>query len=207
MKNPADAVALQIGLLCSEVFDFDGLMVGKIQEELGIPLTEVSKFNVKGEVLVYKRDGEVVKIPLKEAQELGYAEAKADADVEGWDAVAKVVILSKSVMGVDIGIKDVDRTGITGISLEDVEAAKKEGKRWKLIGKVAKEGAGVRASVKPEKVALTDPLASVGGATNALTFATDLLGDVTIVGPGAGRKETGYSLLVDLLTIHRMSKR
>lgn len=69
MKNPADAVALQIGLLCSEVFDFDGLMVGKIQEELGIPLTEVSKFNVKGEVLVYKRDGEVVKIPLKEAQE------------------------------------------------------------------------------------------------------------------------------------------
>ena len=142
---------------------------------------------------------------LKEAQELGYAEAKPDADVEGWDAVAKVVILSKSVMGVDIGVKDVDRTGITGISLEDVEAAKKEGKRWKLIGRVTREGAGVRASVRPEKVALTDPLAAVGGATNALTFETDLLGDVTIVGPGAGRKETGFSLLIDLLTIHRMS--
>lgn len=142
---------------------------------------------------------------LKEAQELGYAEAKPDADVEGWDAVAKVVILSKSVMGADIGVKDVDRTGITGISLEDVEAAKKEGKRWKLIGRVTREGTGVRASVKPEKVALADPLAAVGGATNALTYETDLLGDVTIVGPGAGRKETGFSLLIDLLTIHRMS--
>jgi homoserine dehydrogenase len=142
---------------------------------------------------------------LKEAQELGYAEAKPDADVEGWDAVAKVVILSKSVMGADIGIKDVDRTGITGISLGDVADAKKQGMRWKLIGKVAKEGNKVRASVKPEKVALTDPLASVGGATNALTYETDCLGDVTVVGPGAGRKETGYSLLIDLLTIHRMS--
>jgi homoserine dehydrogenase len=142
---------------------------------------------------------------LKEAQELGYAEAKPDADVEGWDAVAKVVILSKSVMGTDIGIKDVDRTGITGISLDDVAAAKSEGMRWKLIGKVTRDGSGVRASVKPEKVALTDPLASVGGATNALTYETDLLGDVTIVGPGAGRKETGYSLLIDLLTIDRMS--
>ena len=142
---------------------------------------------------------------LKEAQELGYAEAKPDADVEGWDAVAKVVILSKSVMGTDIAIKDVDRTGITGISLEDVETAKKEGKRWKLIGTVARDGSGVRASVKPEKLDLTDPLAAVGGATNALTFETDLLGDVTIVGPGAGRKETGFSLLIDLLTIHRMT--
>ncbi|UCF05564.1 MAG: homoserine dehydrogenase [bacterium] len=140
---------------------------------------------------------------LKEAQELGYAEAKPDADVEGWDALAKVMILAKSVMRADISVEDVDRTGITGIKLEDIEAAKKEGKRYKLIGKVTREGGGVRASVRPEKVDLTDPLASVGGATNALTFVTDLLGEVTIVGPGAGRVETGFSLLADLLTIHR----
>lgn len=142
---------------------------------------------------------------LKEAQELGYAEAKPDADVEGWDALAKVVILAKSVMGTDISVKDVDRTGITGIKLEDIEAAKKEGKRWKLIGKVTRDGKNIRASVKPEKVDLTDPLASVGGATNALTFVTDLMGEVTIVGAGAGRIETGFSLLVDLLAIHTMS--
>jgi homoserine dehydrogenase len=62
----------------------------------------------------------------------------------------------------------------------------------------------VKASVRPEKVALTDPLASVGGATNALTFVTDLLDEVTVVGPGAGRIETGYSLLIDMLAIDRM---
>jgi homoserine dehydrogenase len=142
---------------------------------------------------------------LKEAQELGYAEAKPDADVEGWDALAKVMILAKSIMGKDIGVSDVDRTGITGIKLEDIDDARKEGKRWKLIGKVTRDGAGVKASVRPEKVDLTDPLASVGGATNALTFVTDLLGEVTVVGPGAGRVETGFSLLADLLAIHRMS--
>jgi homoserine dehydrogenase len=140
---------------------------------------------------------------LKEAQELGFAEADPTADVEGFDALAKVVILAKSVMGADISPEDVDRTGITGISLEDVKSAAAEGKRWKLIGKVTRDGSNISASVKPEKVSLTDPLASVGGATNALTFVTDLLGEVTVVGPGAGKIETGYSLLIDMLAIER----
>lgn len=69
LKDPADRVVLQIGLLCSEVFDFEGLMIGKIQNEMGIPLDEISKFNVKGEVLVYRKNGELLKINLKEAQE------------------------------------------------------------------------------------------------------------------------------------------
>jgi coenzyme F420 hydrogenase subunit beta len=69
LKDPVTRIALRIGLLCSEVFDFDGLMVGKIQGEMGIPLTEIKKFNVKGEVLIYKNDGELVKLGLKEAQE------------------------------------------------------------------------------------------------------------------------------------------
>lgn len=143
---------------------------------------------------------------LKEAQELGYAEAVPDADVEGWDALAKVVILAKSVMGADIGVEDVDRTGITGISVKDVEKAKKDGKRWKLIGKVTRGGKVITASVAPTMVDITDPLASVGGATNALTFVTDLMGEVTIVGAGAGKIETGFSLLVDLLEIDRRCK-
>lgn len=140
---------------------------------------------------------------LKEAQDLGYAEAVPDADVEGFDAMAKVVILAKAVMGADVRIADVDRTGITKITLDDVVAAKVEGKRWKLIGRVAREGGSVRASVRPEKLDIADPLASVGGATNALTFSTDLIRNVTIIGPGAGKIETGYSILVDLLAIHR----
>jgi homoserine dehydrogenase len=140
---------------------------------------------------------------LKEAQDLGFAEAVPDADVEGFDAMAKVIILAKAVMGADIAVADVDRTGITKITLDDINTAKAEGKRWKLIGRVAREGGAVRASVRPMKLDIADPLAGVGGATNALTFSTDLIRDVTIIGPGAGRTETGYSILVDLLAIHR----
>lgn len=141
---------------------------------------------------------------LKEAQDLGYAEAVPDADVEGFDAMAKVIILAKAVLGADVAVADVDRTGITKITLEDVNAARAEGKRWKLIGRVAREGASVRASVRPEKLDITDPLAGVMGATNAATFRTDLMGNVTIIGAGAGRIETGYSVLVDLLDIHKL---
>ncbi len=65
LKDPMTRIALRIGLLCSEVFDFDGLMVRKIEGEMGIPLTDIKKFNVKGEVLIYKRDGELVTLPLK----------------------------------------------------------------------------------------------------------------------------------------------
>ena len=140
---------------------------------------------------------------LKVAQQLGYAEAKPDADVEGWDALAKILIIANLLMGGTLKTSDVSRTGITGITLEDVEAARQEEKRWKLIARAWRDGDLVKAQVSPEKVPMDDFLAGVGGVTNALTFDTDLLGKVTIVGPGAGRLETGFSLLVDMLAIHR----
>ncbi|MCK4547215.1 MAG: homoserine dehydrogenase [Candidatus Eisenbacteria sp.] len=140
---------------------------------------------------------------LQEAQDLGYAEAVPDADVEGWDALAKVVILANAVMGANLRVADVDRTGITGITPENIQQATSEGKRWKLIGEIRREGGQVVGKVSPEKVDLTDPLASVGGATNAITFSTDLIQDVTVVGPGAGKIETGFALFSDLVEIHR----
>ncbi|MBI5505845.1 MAG: Coenzyme F420 hydrogenase/dehydrogenase, beta subunit C-terminal domain [Deltaproteobacteria bacterium] len=69
LKAPIDPIALHIGLLCSEVFDFEGLMVRKIRDGLGIALTDVKKFNVKGEVLVYRNNGELARIDLREAQQ------------------------------------------------------------------------------------------------------------------------------------------
>ena len=69
LKDPVRRIALRIGLLCSEVFDFEGLMLEKIQKQMGIPLEDIKKFNVKGEVLIYRRNGDLVKLPLKEAQE------------------------------------------------------------------------------------------------------------------------------------------
>jgi len=69
LKGYGERVVLNIGLLCSEVFTFDGLMRGVVEGQMGIPLTEIKKFNVKGKVLVYKHDGEVVEMNLKQAQE------------------------------------------------------------------------------------------------------------------------------------------
>ncbi|HGY54229.1 MAG TPA: homoserine dehydrogenase [Caldithrix abyssi] len=142
---------------------------------------------------------------LKEAQELGYAEADPTADVEGFDALAKVTILANVVMGARLKPDDIPCKGITAITLDDIEQARQEGKRWKLIGEVKKEGGKVSASVAPMKVELSHPLAGVSGAVNAVTFSTDLMGDVTITGAGAGRIETGFSILTDILEIHKGS--
>jgi len=140
---------------------------------------------------------------LKVAQDLGYAEADPTGDVEGFDARGKVCILANVVMGAPLKINDIPCKGITKITPKDIEKAKKEGKRWKLIGCVENKNGKVSGSVNPEMVELTHPLAGVMGANNALTFTTDMLGDVTIVGPGAGRIQTGYAILTDMLAIHK----
>lgn len=139
---------------------------------------------------------------LKSAQELGYAEADPTGDVEGHDARGKVTILTNVVMGVPCSIDQVSCTGITGLTAADLEQARRRNCRWKLIGQAKKNTDGsVTASVAPEMIPLDHPLAGIDGTTNALTFTTDLLGDVTIVGPGAGKLQTGFAVLNDLLSL------
>jgi len=136
------------------------------------------------------------------AQKLGYAEADPTADVEGYDALAKIVILSNAFLEGDIKPSDAKREGITSLSKDEILAAKGEGYRYKLIASTKKENGQIVASVSPQKLPLSDPLTGIMGANNALTFDLDLLGKVTIQGPGAGKIETGYSILTDMLTIH-----
>ncbi len=143
---------------------------------------------------------------LQEAQELGYAEADPTADVEGHDALAKVTILANVVMGASLTPREIPCEGITEITVEKIEQAKAQGMRWKLIGEVVRENGKVSASVRPTMVDMSHPLAGVTGANNAITFDCDLMGEVTVSGAGAGRMETGYSILVDLLEIHRATK-
>jgi homoserine dehydrogenase len=110
-------------------------------------------------------------------------------------------ILAKYVFEADGKPFDYPCEGITGITATSITEAKSRNKRFKLIGKVWREGSIVKASVAPEEIDLTHPLASIMGATNAVTITTDTLGDVTVVGPGAGKEATGYSMLVDLIAI------
>ena len=139
---------------------------------------------------------------LAEAQRLGYAEADPTGDVEGHDAAAKAVILAQVIMDAPVELGDVERMGITTLTRDTVEAARAAGDRWKLIARVWRDGDQVHASVQPTRLPISHPLAGVGGATNAITYTTDLLGDVTVIGPGAGGVATGFAILSDLLEMH-----
>ena len=138
---------------------------------------------------------------LIEAQELGYAETDPSGDVDGWDAAVKVSILAKALFGVDLPVDQVDRTGISGISSEDIQAADKKGERIRLIATIENHGDGIRGSVKPLSLPLTHPLSQVQGVMNAACLTTDTLGPVTLIGAGAGGRETAQALLADILNI------
>ena len=141
---------------------------------------------------------------LADAQRLGYAEADPTADVEGFDAAGKLIILANIVLGHKIALADVACEGITKITPDAIESARASGERWKLIAQATIDEQGkLTASVKPERLPLSDPLAGVSGGMNAITYQTDLIGPVTLIGAGAGGKATGFALLSDLLALHR----
>lgn len=127
---------------------------------------------------------------LKEAQDNGYAEADPTNDVDGFDAGAKVAILS-SLFGWKRKFSDVSIEGVRALSNA------KDRKGFKLIGFADSK----EAYVKPVKLDESDLLYHVTGVTNAIEFDTDTLGKVTITGPGAGRVETAQAALTDLVDI------
>jgi homoserine dehydrogenase len=155
-------------------------------------------------ILTQMKAGQEYAAALAEAQAKGYAEADPSGDVDGHDAAGKLVILANLLMGAPIGLAQVDRTGISKLTAADIRAAAQAGETWKLIASVERKAdGGVTARVAPQRLPNDHPLAAVKGATNAITFTTDLLGDITLIGPGAGRLETGYAILCDLFAIYR----
>lgn len=134
---------------------------------------------------------------LADAQRLGYAEADPTADVDGWDAAGKALILANVLFGIQHRLDQMAVRGIRAITPAQIADAAAAGERWKLIVEVTAQG----ASVAPARLPLSNPLANVAGGTNAITYSTDLLGDVTLIGAGAGRTQTGYALLADVLHI------
>jgi len=135
---------------------------------------------------------------LAQAQALGYAETDPSGDVDGWDAAGKAIILAAALFNQQLTLDQMGVTGITEITPEDIQSAQANGERWKLIATVTPEG----ADVAPVRLPISNPLANVSGANNAITYTTDLMGDVTLIGAGAGRIQTGFALLSDLLEIH-----
>ena len=153
-------------------------------------------------VLGRMKQGRTLPQAVAEAQHLGYAEADPSADISGSDVRLKTVILANHVLGGKLTVADVSMTGIGDLTGADIADAARNARVWKLIGSAARATDGtVTGSVKPVALPLNHPLAGVSGATNAVSFSTDLLGTLTLSGPGAGRVETAYSLLADVIAI------
>jgi homoserine dehydrogenase len=173
----------------------EGLKGVKVKEVRGI-LNGTTNY-----ILTLMEQGKTYEEALKDAQRKGYAEADPTGDVEGWDAAAKILILAMKLFAGELSLSDIDRKGITAITKKDIERAAQEGKRIKLLARAWQEKRKVVAQVKPESLELSDPLANIMGVTNALSLSTDILGEVTICGPGAGMEETGYAVLSDLIEL------
>jgi homoserine dehydrogenase len=200
----AEANGVQIGFEGTVMSGTPALALG-MQALAGCDVTEVRGiFNgTCNYILTQMAKGTPYSSALEDAQELGYAEADPSADVEGFDTMGKVLILANTVMGAELSAADVECTGITALTLDDIKHAAASNEHWKLLGFARKQGNGVVGKVEPVRVPGSDPLASITGATNAITYETDLLGAVTLVGPGAGKTATGFALLADLLGIQR----
>ena len=140
---------------------------------------------------------------ITSAQQQGYAEADPSADIEGKDVMLKVIVLANRLWDANLTQENVQCQGITGLTETMVKQAAAEGCHWKLLGKASKQEDGsIVASVSPEKLSIVHPLACISGAVNAITFTSGMLGDVTVSGPGAGRIETAYAILSDIIAIH-----
>ena len=136
---------------------------------------------------------------LAQAQLLGIAETDASYDIDGWDAAVKVAALVTVLMGVRMPPQQVEREGIRSLTPEIVRAARKEGKPYKLICRAGRSGSGVSASVRPEQVALTDPISLVSGTSSIIQFETDIFPGLTITEENPGLDTTAYGMLADFI--------
>jgi homoserine dehydrogenase len=138
---------------------------------------------------------------LSEAQRLGFAESDPTNDVEAFDVAYKITILASLAFGRFVDADSVYRQGITRITDTDIRIAKEFGYRIKLIG-MARRGEGcldVRAH--PMLVPLHHILASVEGASNAIFISGSAVGEVMLVGPGAGQMPTASAVVGDLINL------
>lgn len=157
-------------------------------------------------VITRMEEGATYEHALAEAQDLGYAEADPSGDVDGHDAAGKLSILARLLLDQTIPPSSVRRTPLSTLTEEQVVTARASGTRWRYVAALEQSGGPWQAIVAPRQLDDAHPLSSVMGATNALTFHTESLGDVTLVGPGAGRTETAYAVLRDLKRISQASR-
>ncbi|MBD1380824.1 homoserine dehydrogenase [Metabacillus arenae] len=174
----------------------DGLASDRINKLMGIVngttnfiLTKMSKY------------GSPYDEVLKEAQDLGYAEADPTADVEGLDAARKMAILSRLGFSMNVDLEDVSVKGISSVTAEDINYSKRLGYTMKLIGVAQRQGEKVEVSVQPTLLPDYHPLASVNDEYNAVYVYGEAVGETMFYGPGAGSLPTATAVVSDLVGV------
>ncbi|MEN2767203.1 homoserine dehydrogenase [Ornithinibacillus xuwenensis] len=143
---------------------------------------------------------------LQQAQYLGYAEEDPTNDIEGYDAFYKLMILCQLLYDRQPEWTSVKRRGISAITLEDILAQYSQGKRIKHLASVEIIDNQIEASVEPVALASNHPLFAIEGVDNAIVLEGDIVGKVTLSGPGAGSFPTASAMIEDLAIIIRSLK-
>jgi homoserine dehydrogenase len=193
MISAATAAALptlDVGLSClagTEVLNAEGILNGTTN----YILTRMHE------------EGTPYKDAVAEAQKMGVAEPDPSLDVEGRDTANKILLIANEVLQAGLSLKDIPVEGITRVTPEDIQRAKKEGKIIKLIGKAEKKDGKVAASVAPMALPLDHPLASVRGTEKAISYLTDTMDRVTVSGGKSNPVGAAAALLKDVIRIYR----
>jgi homoserine dehydrogenase len=140
---------------------------------------------------------------LDEASRLGYAEADPTADVDGYDAASKAAILASLAFHTRVTAADVYREGISSVTSADISAARALDRTIKLLAICERMDDAVTVRVHPAMIPRSHPLASVGGAFNAVFVEADAAGQLMFYGQGAGGAPTASAVLGDLVAVAR----
>ena len=141
---------------------------------------------------------------VAEAQRLGVAETDPSADIDGIDAAVKVVEVANVLMGADLRLDDVARTGIRGIASAQLLGGHQNGEAWRLVSRARRQPDGsIVASVAPEHLPVHDPLAQVHGTSLLIAFETDIFKELLISERDPGPEATAYGMLSDFINAVR----
>jgi homoserine dehydrogenase len=141
---------------------------------------------------------------LKKAQALGVAETDATHDIDGWDAAVKTaalinVLMLSSENDTPVRLEEIAREGIRDLTSSAVRNAKRDGWPFKLVCRARRVGSKVQASVQPEKVRSTEPMARIAGTSNYIYFETDIFPGLAITEENPGLYATAYGMLTDFI--------
>ncbi len=141
---------------------------------------------------------------VKTAQDLGITETDSGHDVDGWDSTVKICALANVLMRIPLRPDEVNREGIRELTARQVQAARAEGKPFKLIARARQADDGrLVATVRPEQVAVNEPLGNVRGTSLAIHFELDMMPGLTITSHRPNLQSTAYGLLADFINAVR----